>query len=257
MSTRHPGDLRVAIALEKYELHEANLIAYNERLVIIKDIYTEGLCHRCGKNYSAHELGSRFQEKYYKAEGCTKQFFSCMGLRDHFSSCSMCNTKDKRVQCDICRSRFRTEHELNGHLVLSHSVRTDIPIMSHYRNCKLCSERYTCQYLHKCGQKGPHSECPHCQQSFPNVMGLDVHMLSASKPYKCEICQEVMEYSCKKYEHMLEHTEKYMVVRRCLMCDGLNMFLNNEDAAAHRFFKHEIKEVGRQCYFPKVSIIYF
>lgn len=258
LSSSHPNDEHLTISLEKYELHEANLIAYYQRLVVIKDIYTPGLCYRCGRDYSAHEISSRFQEKFYKQEGCSRHFTSCTGLRDHFPSCTVCNVQRKLFKCDICKSRFDSNEELLGHLVLSHSVRSDVPIMTRYINCKVCAERYECKHLHYCVEKvlGPHFECPHCSISFTNAIVLESHMKTARTPYKCEICGDVMPFDCMKLDHMLLHTDNFMVVKKCMICDGLNVFVSNEDAKAHWTMKHKVMDFRRQIYFPKVSIFF-
>ena len=250
LSSAHPNDKKVKIILEKYGMHEANIIAYHDRLVVIKDIYAEGLCHRCGKDYAAHELSGRHQEKYYMNEGCSKQFFSCMGLRDHLSSCPVCKVDNKPFNCVICQSRFDTVEELSEHLVRTHSVRSDIPMVAHYSTCKKCSEKYSC----RCWQKGPDSECRHCFRTFPNAMALELHTECSKDPYKCQVCSAVMLYSCQKYEHMLSHTDRYMAVRKCVKCEGLNVFLNIDDARAHLQSTHEVGEAVQKAHFPTVSI---
>ncbi|KAJ8706614.1 hypothetical protein PYW07_012692 [Mythimna separata] len=238
----HSDNPKLKVTLERNEIHECNIVAYHNVLAVNHDIETPGLCHRCGRDYEYHEKLSRYKHRYYKADNCPRYFFCCTGLSSHFATCNACNIHRKPFECEICKNRFNKYKELLGHLILSHSVRSDVPILIHYSNSKSL-EKYESKYLHNCVKNvlGKNVECVHSLLSVPKN-SIESHMKRLNETYMCEICGHVMLYSCMKFEHMLSHTDDFMIVNKCTTCDGLKVFVDTSDADSHWNAEHKIMD---------------
>ncbi|KAJ8704876.1 hypothetical protein PYW08_012196 [Mythimna loreyi] len=254
--SKHTNDKKLYISVERYETHEANLIAYHKELMVIQDIYTPGLCYRCGRDYTAHNAGSRHLGKYYKEDGCPRYFFSCTGLRGHYTSCSVCPVQKRPLKCVICKIGYDTLEEVTEHLILSHSVRSDVPILTNFANNNSELEQEESKYLHDCAKNvlGNNVDCVHDLLSDPkNLLESNKKWLIGT--FKCDICGLKMGYSCLKYEHMLSHTDEFMVVKKCTACEGLNIFVNNDEADAHWNLQHKnVDSRDEQNNFHKIFV---
>ncbi|KAF9821535.1 hypothetical protein SFRURICE_014299 [Spodoptera frugiperda] len=167
--------------------------------------------------------------------------------------CEKCGIGDEGVcKCPICLVRFQELVDLNEHLVLCHSVRSDEPAVIGAIECK-CSERYVSKLHHVCEDRTPVHQCLNCCESFYTKKLMRSHMEMSDRSYTCDICNENLDKSCTKYIHMMKHTDQFMLVAKCMQCPGFKLFVSEEDALQHKHSQH-FMDAKKKMLFPKIIV---
>ncbi|CAH0698227.1 unnamed protein product [Spodoptera exigua] len=242
------------IDFERINNYESVLIASSDIVLNIADIFTEGFCSLCGKDYDHHKLCRDVNGKFQGNSVCGKKLNNCYSLMLHTANCEICSI-GLNFKCEVCSVKFNEKIHLDEHLVLCHTVRSDVPIGTGFKTCQ-CSEQYVSKYHHICIDKSPNFQCSNCKQSFYYKQQMDSHMFSQDKEYTCEICNEACYRPCIKYKHLMKHTDQFMMVSKCSNCPGLNIFVDEEDELYHKRMKHghDLQGMKKQHYFPKLLV---
>lgn len=244
----------VIVCLEKNN-NEANIVASYHNKGNFEDIYAEGKCSLCGRDYEHHQVMRYNQTGEYIVVNrrCEYPFFNCYYTMIHTISCEKCGIGDEDAyKCPICLVRFQELEDLNEHLVLCHSVRSDEPAVIGAMECK-CSERYVSKLHHVCEDRTPVHQCLNCCESFYTKKLMRSHMEMSDRSYTCDICNENLDKSCTKYIHMMKHTDQFMLVAKCVQCPGFKLFVSEEDALQHKHSQH-FMDAKKKMLFPKIIV---
>ncbi|CAG4974030.1 unnamed protein product [Colias eurytheme] len=205
------------IGLEISTCVECNIVAYQKMDKRFIDPGTK--CWRCGQPGSEHN-------KPKKCAGCSKDLFSCLKLAEHQWYCAAFKAKQIKVfqnakkmyKCHLCPRYYFQEESLLDHMVLRHSVRTDLPIAWSLVFCTECQENVV-DYNHACPGKVPNILCIHCNKLFHSRPLLALHKKVVSRhPQICKICSKRVFKGCMLPVHMTKHTSNYLLLYKCLMC---------------------------------------
>ncbi|KAH9641055.1 hypothetical protein HF086_006335 [Spodoptera exigua] len=145
------------IDFERINNYESVLIASSDIVLNIADIFTEGFCSLCGKDYDHHKLCRDVNGKFQGNSVCGKKLNNCYSLMLHTANCEICSI-GLNFKCEVCSVKFNEKIHLDEHLVLCHTVRSDVPIGTGFKTCQ-CSEQYVSKYHHICIDKSPNFQC--------------------------------------------------------------------------------------------------
>ncbi|CAH0602380.1 unnamed protein product [Chrysodeixis includens] len=247
------GHKLMCIALENHTQHEVNIIAYKDQYPTKVVMPPQGNCGRCGKKFKEHSLS--VPDKQYSCHGCNKVFHTCLSLGFHVSNCPQLGLPKTRIKCQICKleipSVYNTEH-----LHTVHSVRSDVPILNRrcqYSTCDKCDHRYIDMNTHVCYLK-TYYRCEMCFRSFQTEYLLQLHIERNGDEYECPICETKLKNSCKRYEHLLTHTNNYIMVFKCTICVKYNVFLFKHGLFKHLRCAHKVSDSELDGYSEKIII---
>ncbi|XP_075989658.1 uncharacterized protein LOC142985404 isoform X2 [Anticarsia gemmatalis] len=258
------GHNRLMLDLEEYTLYEANMIASTSivRARSIKDFEIEGNCPKCCKSFNVHALKNRENHMYEcKVIGCRLMFGTCYSLREHEYKChtifqltgTALTVFQWKKSCEICSVQFHTHETYQEHMVLMHTVRSDIVMETRSIRCQSCHGKYIHKVQHVCPKKGAYVECSSCYKTFSQRFLLSFHKKMNNKPYMCSMCSVCVTNLCQKAEHCLTHSDKFVMMSRCLICEEITVFPDKKSAMAHEGqMKHCEKE--KENFYDKIII---
>ncbi|XP_022832737.1 zinc finger protein 236-like isoform X1 [Spodoptera litura] len=236
--------------------HESNIVASSSNSKFtFENIFAEGNCSLCGRDYHYHKVQTydfnNIVFGQYVSRKCQRTFFNCYYAMIHANNCEFCDVGDN--ECQVCSVKFEKLIDLEEHLVLCHSVRSDEPAaVIGGKTCK-CSQRFISKVHHVCVNKDPVFQCFDCYEGFYNKIMIKKHSAMSNHNFTCNICNESLNKYCKKYIHLMKHTDKFMMVAKCMQCPDFNLFVDEEDAFQHKRSKHG-QDSKRNLYFPKILV---
>ncbi|XP_052748440.1 zinc finger protein Xfin-like [Galleria mellonella] len=234
---------------------ECHIKAYYVESHTIKNFPIDSNCWRCNKSFEEHPtLGDTYKE--YNCRFCQERYYTCTTLTIHEGLCEYLNKKNDEdisnielYKCTICSMVLCNETYLYNHSTLFHGVWSDLPISSATKTCTLCNERYVTYLMHVCPNKHSCISCPHCCRRFSSKLVLNVHLEMTESDYHCSICNLRLDKKCMEPLHLIEHSEEFMMVYRCIMCAENKVFLDTADLKEHKLTHHKQKFDSRRIYY--------
>ncbi|CAH2218581.1 jg13578 [Pararge aegeria aegeria] len=238
--------------------HEGNLITHAGLTDLNDKRYSvDSNCWRCGKEITMHIMSNLDKSTEYRCSGCKEKFYTCTLLCDHENSCSLYkrvtgkNPLNEIHACTQCSAKLTSEKLLLEHMVQRHSVRSDLPEDWVLKICSHCDYPFHLQALHDCPLKPPVASCKFCFQKFNSHTFLLIHLNSTQHLYPCKVCGLVLRKQCMELQHLMEHTDKYTTLYKCIYCKDDIYFptlfsINKHKQNAHVGF-FESKSLGT-CY---------
>lgn len=195
-------------------------------------------CPKCGKEIA-------YERNFLHCTNCVKQFKNKSGKKRY--------TKGS-VGCRICRRYFDSQDSFLDHFEVSHDVRSDVPIDCSRRMCRQCEELYVVSpSLHDCSSNGYLANCAYCSQSFTHTSNYHLHRKTNEGKITCKLCGNELLSKCAIFNHMLTHSIRYTVARKCILCDGYKVFIGSEGLRLHMSFEHGNLNCNSERYFKYVS----
>ncbi|CAB3240961.1 unnamed protein product [Arctia plantaginis] len=236
------GHAKFILDLEEYTTHEANIIAYlNVNSIVDTEFEAEGGCPKCGYEFATHISSTRKNSTYIcKVTSCYRIFYTCFALKTH--EYMFHTTADftgeildagKRVFCKVCSFVFYSQKSYQSHVNLMHTVRSDLVVPVRLNNCPLCNGQILLGTYHICSEKKKKLQCKLCYRSFQRGRELRAHMAAQNGLFKCRICDELLSRRCVEAEHLMKHTDKFVIVKKCLICKDFTVFLDHQTAFDH------------------------
>ncbi|CAH2083454.1 unnamed protein product [Euphydryas editha] len=236
---------KVRYSLEKKH-HEAWVIAYQgnkklENFTVLPSFQSN--CWRCNKDCTLH------LKSEYICASCLTTFDTCTLLSIHEGQCEeyrkriVKRTKFKTdiaimSHCPVCTYKHWDEDCLQFHLTNIHRVRSDLPIYWTYKYCPKCNSPYQDYGSHFCIKREMNKVCVFCSRNFQTLQALALHVRNTKPNCMCKICLRNFKQSCEEAEHLLEHTDNYIMLFKCSVCTEPMYFLNEDIAKDHRLKNH-------------------
>lgn len=220
----------------------------------------DGDCYRCGNPFEFHinrHIGA------YSCDRCLDTYLQCYySLIHQCSRVKMISNPNfiqsfREHKCSICYATFDTKQNLDGHMQLSHLVRSDVVTVFSYKKCLRCHEKYYQFFTHKCGKKSYSLPCQFCFRNFPSKTAVDIHIQMGEANYSCKICYMTLDMRCMEAEHMLTHTNNFHLAYKCvhMECSPNRLFKDEASAKLHKTIIHKQKIDNRRSNFEKVCFI--
>lgn len=248
---RHKKYKNMAIELQT-NCHESYVIAYGNRLLAHATLEDPNLnysiqsvCWRCGNDHSHHMPLYSPTNTRYRCSGCMERFYTCSLLFNHAHTCTLYrrsiagSSSSFEKSCSLCPAKYSTEKELLQHMVLRHSVRSDVPEEWVLRNCNHCEYPFHMQVFHDCPGKPYITSCKFCSQKFNSHTFVLIHLNVTKHHFPCRICGSILRKECMELQHLMKHTQNYMIIYKCTYCTDPKYFptvksVNNHKAIAHK-----------------------
>ncbi|XP_063836184.1 uncharacterized protein LOC135085337 isoform X3 [Ostrinia nubilalis] len=234
---------------------EYNIIAYNPKAPhAFKSFETDTHCWKCGYTYNEHPTD---ETKNYPCTHCGLSFGTCIKLKRHECDCLpklkilVKNGPIVVYSCKICDLKVLSKDSLERHYMDYHDVRSDLPTTVDVRTCTTCSKNYMALPFHYCNKKNYSVMCTFCNKRFPSKVALTIH-LKEKDDYPCTVCKMVLRKKCQEAEHMLQHTDKFTRLFKCLSCKENVMLFNEDSTRRHKIIWHKQKIDKRRNYFEMV-----
>lgn len=123
--------------------------------------------------------------------------------KENSNKCTSKETREKRFECNECSKKFKTGHELKGHMLV-HTV----------ERMQRCSKNFKSSAHVKIHMR-IHTEerrfvCSICSMKFLNKTNLKNHMLvhTEDRPFACSECSQKCKSNSALKQHMLVHNDK-------------------------------------------------
>ncbi|XP_053622610.1 zinc finger protein ZFAT-like isoform X2 [Plodia interpunctella] len=247
----------VVVALEKHN-QECSIIAHDAKPFKFRMFPIDNECWRCGKSYAFH-VG--LDQTAYKCPACDSSLYTCLGLKEHMGVClsvwkkqmTLQATKDiKAYKCKICPQIFFEEAALHKHQYQYHVPRSDYPMLVSVRQCSYCNQNYLLYTFHYCRRTNLQRHiCKFCMRHFPSGTALNLHLEDTNRVsklnVKCKFCNEVVERDCYMMEHVLKHTDKFVLVYKCLACPSNVLLENFVMVQRHVALVHKASKLAWRC----------
>lgn len=236
-------DLKINI--EPYH-HECCIVAFCGEQAVVRDVKIDGQCRYCLRSSSEHKDMKR-GGMYYFCDGCQAWFFTCVAIFNHEGVCGRFqkillqdNILTDCSECTICNVNCLTQKRYEEHLILRHCVRSDDPVTYNWslpRPCTRCGLLYFLFTVHVCTKKYENISCKYCYRRFHLQWQLDYHLASNKKIISCKICCIGLR-QCNESEHMLKHSNNYVMAYKCQRCDKDLFLLDEYSARKHWEWGH-------------------
>ncbi|XP_047522222.1 uncharacterized protein LOC125061088 isoform X33 [Pieris napi] len=234
--THEPSSL--CVALEMNDNVECNIVAYYSRSANKYIANIEGKCWKCGENAFEHT-------KLKNCVGCKKRFSTCSKLRQHQWYCEgfkkmhldLFASAEQIFKCHLCRFYFFKQEDSINHMILRHSVRSDVPIPG-CAVCEKCKDPISYFDGHVCESKGYVKTCGACKKRVTESSAA-VHQIEWN--VTCSVCKEKLVKSCSTHLHALRHTMNYGLAYKCLTCNFFIIF-DLEQIKTHKMFYHSNRD---------------
>lgn len=181
----------------------------------LTDLFFQGLkfvCHICGKpivqkkQYETHVRShdiNEFLRRDFTCNYCSKAFYNQRILSKHIFA----THTEKNFECDVCKSRFKTNKGLIYHKQIMHEN------LEKAFECKECGKtfyRKTQLNMHVKVHYGKMYKCDECGASFNRKDNLRSHikMHLGQKDYSCSECDKKFVRSDNLKKHMLTHSSE-------------------------------------------------
>ncbi|XP_063391895.1 uncharacterized protein LOC134677383 isoform X2 [Cydia fagiglandana] len=224
---------------------ECDIVAYEGDTPGVKDVEIHGKCTKCAKTYNHHLTNKRATDAYYYCNYCDERFQTCRTLTKHEGGCPRNPIRVLAISklgkeysfsdfsCNVCKTLFLSNPDLEEHMIICHKVRSDEPIVTVFKACKDCEQIYYNFYFHVCLKKNFVTECKHCFRKFQNKQMLEHHYKMWDKIAQCRICDKYLVKSCMAAEHYALHSEEFLLMHRCLVCKKIKVFSSDEAMRNH------------------------
>lgn len=251
-------DLRTLKVTLKENIHECMIIASNQTVfnLLFIDIHED--CWKCGNNLEFHKN----KEHGYQCVRCKRSMYTCTLLSDHESTCLYSNIDNfniaKERQCTICKRFIDNIADVEKHMVLTHTVRSDVPVPVNFKQCAHCSCKYFKYSMHNCCMSPKNNSCEHCCRKFAMKHLSEAHRMSRyNRPTLCRICAELIPAKCQEMEHVLAmHSNNYQLVYKCTICmDQTSLFADEASIKMHKQHWHHKKIDKRRSFYVMVSLL--
>ncbi|XP_034832417.1 uncharacterized protein [Maniola hyperantus] len=249
MLHRHKSNKKMVIQLQTF-CHESHVIAYDG---IGPELRAEGYrtksnCWRCGEGVAAHMDLKCDKSTRYRCGSCMEKFYTCTLLFDHKSVCPLyrnsayINGFAENFSCTLCPIKLGTELQLSNHMLLRHSVRSDLPTDWVLKACTVCDYAYSTQTLHDCPSKPPVASCKYCLQKFNTHIYHSIHLTFTEVEFPCRICGVLLERQCMELQHLMVHTNNYTTLYKCIYCTEPKYFPTLYLINKHKFSMHKARQ---------------
>ncbi|XP_045527000.1 uncharacterized protein LOC123715768 [Pieris brassicae] len=234
--THEPSRLRVVLEMNDYV--ECNIVAYYSKSGNKYIGNIEGKCWKCGENAFEHT-------KLKNCVGCKKRFYTCSKLRQHQWYCQefkkphldLFASAERIFKCHLCRFYFFKQKDSIEHMILRHSVRSDVPIPG-YAVCEKCKALMAYEDDHVCKSKGYVKTCGACKKRVTESSAA-VHQIEWN--LTCCVCKVKIVKSCSIHLHALRHTKNYGLAYKCLTCNFFIIF-DLEQIQKHKILYHSNRD---------------
>ncbi|XP_041983732.1 uncharacterized protein LOC121736536 [Aricia agestis] len=173
---------------------------------------------------------------------CGLQFAMCHDYRLHLDVCPTTTPMVKKLvnyKCYLCFLRFDTPEELQRHRLLSHTVRSDLPASwTPIKKCIYCCMAHF-DGISDCPAMKRMVPCGFCTKTFSTTTVMNLHQSFSQENYKCRLCDEILKRECMEMLHLVKHTNNYVVLLKCMICNSSNTFFDNDTTYnIHLLSKH-------------------
>ncbi|XP_047522213.1 uncharacterized protein LOC125061088 isoform X24 [Pieris napi] len=228
----------LCVALEINDTDECNIVAYYRKSANKYIANIEGKCWKCGENAFEHT-------KLNNCVGCKEPFSTCSKLRQHQWYCEgfknmhleLFASAEKIFKCHLCRFYFFKTEDIKEHMILRHSVRSDVPIPG-CAVCEKCKDLVSYNDDHVCESKEYVKTCVACKKRVTKSSAA-VHQIEGN--VTCSVCNVKIVKSCATHLHALRHTMNYGLAYKCLTCHFFIIF-DLEQIQKHKMFYHSNRD---------------
>ncbi|KAL4712774.1 hypothetical protein ACJJTC_019426 [Scirpophaga incertulas] len=230
--------------------HECSIIAFKDEKPPIRDIPLENECWRCGNDFKYHQNEIQFDHAVYTCSYCASSFYTCFQHKEHLPGCmqyrkNLRKNTDACLQfykCHLCQIILTSKEDSFKHYSFYHDVRSDLPIATQNKFCPFCDQIYCIKLLHICPNGNFNHSCQYCSRRFPSKVMVQLHTSMTQQDFPCRICSMVLDSQCMEIKHLVEsHSEKFVLVPKCLKCDSNVLLLNEDCIWQHSLIKHNQK----------------
>ncbi|XP_045775772.1 uncharacterized protein LOC123874456 isoform X2 [Maniola jurtina] len=243
---KHKGKKSMTIQLQTF-CHESHVIAYE---AIGPELRKEkhrakSNCWRCGEGVDAHMDLKCDKSSRYRCGSCLEKFYTCTLLFNHKSICPLYRKSAyihgfvEDYPCTQCPVKLGTEMQLLNHMVLRHSVRSDLPTDWVLKPCASCNYAYASPTLHDCPAKAPVVSCKYCLQKFNTHTYHMMHLNFTEEEFPCRVCGVLLTKQCMELQHLMRHTNNYTAIYKCIYCVEPNYFPTLYLVNKHKFSIHK------------------
>lgn len=181
IQTHNIKNLRVTLEMNDYV--ECTIVAFVNKSSK-KFLNIEGACWKCGETAIKHTTPKH-------CSGCNKRFYTCIKLRQHEWYCGefkkkyleLFNNAQKIFKCHLCRFYFFNVNDSEEHMILAHSVRSDVPIAG-YSVCEHCKGLIAYEDDHICETEEYTETCSACMKHLTSTSAA-MHRVIRSSPFIC------------------------------------------------------------------------